>query len=256
MTETAAQAPHAPTVADRLRGARRRGFVGRVAELELFRLALEAPEPPFSVLWICGPGGVGKTTLLSALADTARALERTTAQLDMRAIEPSPPAFAAELARLDSPAERDRPVLLLDTFEAASGLEDWLREEFVPGLPAGALVVVAGRERPAAGWRRDPAWRELLRVVALRNLDPDDARALLRRAGSGTTCTGGCSSSPMGIRSRSRCCSTCSPSAARATRHSSWRRCRTWSGSWSPASSPACRAGGTGSRSSWRRMPA
>ena len=185
MTETAAQAPHAPTVADRLRGARRRGFVGRVAELELFRLALEAPEPPFSVLWICGPGGVGKTTLLSALADTARALERTTAQLDMRAIEPSPPAFAAELARLDSPAERDRPVLLLDTFEAASGLEDWLREEFVPGLPAGALVVVAGRERPAAGWRRDPAWRELLRVVALRNLDPDDARALLRRAGVG-----------------------------------------------------------------------
>src|SRR5215218_3770454 len=183
MTELAAQAPHASTVADRLRGARRRGFVGRVAELELFRFALAAPEPPFSVLWICGPGGIGKTTLLSALADSARELGRDPVQLDLRAIEPSPPAFAAELARVAALDERERPVLLLDTFEAAAGLEDWLREQFVPGLPAGALVVVAGRGRPGPGWRQDPAWRELLRVVSLRNLEPDDARALVRRAG-------------------------------------------------------------------------
>jgi hypothetical protein len=181
MTELATQAPHAPTVADRLRGARRRGFVGRVAELELFRFALEAHEPPFSVLWICGPGGIGKTTLLAALADSARELGRDPVQLDMRAIEPSPPAFAAELGR--ALHEREPSVLLLDTFEAAAGLEDWLREQFVPGLPAGALVVVAGRGRPGAGWREDPAWRELLRVVSLRNLEPDDARALLCRAG-------------------------------------------------------------------------
>jgi hypothetical protein len=185
MTEIAAQdpLPPAPTVADRLRGARRRAFVGRTAELELFRVALEAPEPPFSVLWISGPGGIGKTTLLGALADAARRMGREPARLDLRAIEPSPPSFMAELARAGALDGRDRPVLLLDTFEAAGALEEWLREEFVPALPAGALVVVAGRGRPAAGWRRDPAWRELLRVVSLRNLDPEDARALVRRAG-------------------------------------------------------------------------
>ena len=169
------------TVADRLRGARRRGFVGRAAELELFGAALEAPEPPFSVLWICGPGGVGKTTLLAALAEAARAAGRAPVLFDLRGIEPSPPAFTAELARA-SGLDADRPVLLLDTFETAGALEDWLREELVPGLPAGALVVIAGRARPADAWRRDPGWRELLRVVSLRNLDPARrARAAPRR---------------------------------------------------------------------------
>ena len=179
MTELATQVQLA-TVADRLRGARRRGFVGRAAELELFRTALEAPEPPFSVLWIYGPGGVGKTTLLGALADAARAAGRDPVALDLRGIEPSPPAFTAELAPA---AQSDHPVLLLDTFETAAALEDLLREQFVPGLPAGALVVVASRARPGDAWRADPGWRELLRVVSLRNLDPEDGRALLRGAG-------------------------------------------------------------------------
>ena len=172
--------PAAATVADRLRGARRRGFVGRVAELELFRSALEAAEPPFSVLWICGPGGVGKTTLLGALAGAARAAGREPALVDLRSADPSPPGFAAELGRAARPA---RPVLLLDTFETAGAREDWLREEFLPALPAGALVVVASRARPGDAWRADPGWRALLRVVSLRNLDRRDARALLRVAG-------------------------------------------------------------------------
>ena len=173
------------TVADRLRGARRAGFVGREAELELFRAAIDAPEPPFSVLWVHAPGGVGKTTLLSAFAEAAEDRGRAPVRLDLRAVEPSPPAFLAELDRATGGglADWERPVLLLDTFESASALEGWLRESFVPGLPAGALMVVAGRARPGEEWRRDPGWRELLRVLALRNLTPDEARALLTRAG-------------------------------------------------------------------------
>ena len=99
----------------------------------------------------------------------------------------------AELARaLGLPAEAsprealaggEPAVLLLDTFEAAGGLEDWLREQFVPALPARSLVVVAGRNAPGRAWRRDPGWGDLLRVVSLRNLEPDDARAFLRSAG-------------------------------------------------------------------------
>jgi hypothetical protein len=185
--------PLASTVADRLKSARRRRFVGRAAELELFVAALAAPEPPFSVLWIHGPGGVGKTALLGTLAEAAADAGVGVVSLDLRAIDPSPPAFMAELGRaLGLPPEASLPealagrepvVLLLDTFEAAVGLEDWLREQFVPALPACALVVVAGRSGPGEPWRRDPGWGDLLRVVSLRNLGPDDARAFLRSAG-------------------------------------------------------------------------
>ena len=173
------------TVEDRLRGARRAGFVGREAELELFRSAIDAPEPPFSVIWVHAPGGVGKTSLLSALAEAAEARGRAPVRLDLRTIEPSPPAFLAELERVAGGALEhwERPVLLLDTFEAASALEGWLRESFLPGLPAGALVVIAGRQRPGEDWRRDAGWRDLLRVLALRNLAPDEARELVVQAG-------------------------------------------------------------------------
>ena len=89
----------------------------------------------------------------------------------------------AEASPQEAFGGREPAVLLLDTFEAAAGLEDWLREQFVPALPACALVVVAGRNGPGGPWRRDPGWRDLLRVVSLRNLGPDDARAFLRGAG-------------------------------------------------------------------------
>jgi hypothetical protein len=178
MTELGAETGMAAgTVADRLRGARRRRFVGRTAELELFRTALAAPEPPFSVLWLHGLGGVGKTALLTALADEATAAGRPPVQLDMRAIEPSPSAFRAACGSALGSARR--AVLLVDTFETATALEDWLREELVPQLPARAIVVIAGRSPPSDAWRQDPGWRDLLRVVGLRNLGPDDVRDYL-----------------------------------------------------------------------------
>ena len=58
-------------LANRLSAARRSLFVGRVSEQELFASALSAPELPFFVLYIYGPGGVGKTTLLREFASIA-----------------------------------------------------------------------------------------------------------------------------------------------------------------------------------------
>lgn len=55
-------------LAGRLNTERRRRFVGRAAEQDLFLSALSADELPFNVLYIFGPGGVGKTTLLGEFA--------------------------------------------------------------------------------------------------------------------------------------------------------------------------------------------
>ena len=78
--------------------------------------------------------------------------------------------------RLDG---RSRLVLLVDTFELLQPLEDWVRDELLLSLPDDALVVIAGRYPPGSRWLADPAWRDLLRVVSMRNLTPDDTRAYL-----------------------------------------------------------------------------
>ena len=176
-------------------GCSRPGIVGSWAATgsELFRAALGAPQPPFTVLHVHGPGGVGKTALLRAFADEARTAGAVSVPLDARHFEPSPAGFTAAV-RAATGLEDDedlavglgvrgrRTVVLLDTYETAAPLDDWLREQFLP-KPADSLMVLAGREPPAAAWRSEAAWRELLRAVALRNLGPEESRAYLGAAG-------------------------------------------------------------------------
>jgi hypothetical protein len=165
---------------------RRRCFVGRVAEAELFRAALGAIEPPFAVLHVHGPGGVGKTSLLDLFATLAGEAGARVVRLDGRGLVPSPAAVLAALGASITVPEGDAPmasperlVVLVDSYERLAPLDDWLRTQLLPRLPAGALTVLAGRTPPAAAWRADPAWHDLLRVVTLRNLDPSDSRAYL-----------------------------------------------------------------------------
>jgi hypothetical protein len=194
MSDIRGDADRPATVGHRLQQARNRWFLGRDRELDLFRAALGAPQPPFTVLHVHGPGGVGKTALLRAFADEARTAGAVTVPLDARHFEPSPPGFtaavraAAGLEDDEDPgvalgARGRRTVVLLDTYETAAPLDDWLRERFLPELPADSIMVLAGREPPAPAWRSEAAWRELLRVIALRNLGPDSSRAYLRAAG-------------------------------------------------------------------------
>ena len=61
----------AGTLGDVLMARRRRRFVGRASEIELFRAALDSIEPPFSVLHVHGPPGIGKTRLLDVFAALA-----------------------------------------------------------------------------------------------------------------------------------------------------------------------------------------
>src|SRR5262245_22698064 len=97
-SETAAALPPA-RLADRLAPERRRRFVGRDREIDVFRSALLAGEPPFVALHVNGPGGVGKTTLLDEFARVAREADRGVVRIDGRNIEASPLGFIVALSR-------------------------------------------------------------------------------------------------------------------------------------------------------------
>lgn len=167
-------------LAERLQAARRRCFVGRAAERALFAAAIEGNPHMFVALFLHGPGGVGKSTLLHRLADDAATAGRTVVRVDGRTVEDSVTSFEQAAA----PALGDaNAVLLIDTFERCAELETWLREEFLPKLADGAVVVLAGRHPPSPSWRADPSWSGSLLSRALGDLAPLDADNLLHSRG-------------------------------------------------------------------------
>ncbi len=180
----------ASRIGDRLQVARHDRFVGRDTEKAFFRAAVTAAEPPFFVLYVFGPGGVGKTSLLHEFALLTEAAQAQSIYIDARNVEPSPDSFIAALASalgLTPPANpldtllarSQRTVIMIDTSEALALLEIWLRDTFLPQLPANILIVFAGRNPPAATWRADPGWQSLLQLLPLRNLTPEESRAYL-----------------------------------------------------------------------------
>jgi hypothetical protein len=178
------------SIGDVLHAQRRRRLVGRKAELELFRSTVASGTSDLAVLYLHGPGGIGKTSLLDAFSEIAAARDATVVRLDARELAASPSALLDAMRRVIEVPD-DGPiggavaslVLLVDSYERLTPIDGWVRELLIPRLPVAALTVLAGRMPPGPGWRADPAWRELLRVVSLRNLDPDDSREYLAACG-------------------------------------------------------------------------
>lgn len=175
---------------DRLEAERHRGFVGRLVERDLFWSAISAQELPFNVLYVFGPGGVGKTTLLREFLDTCARAEVPAHQLDARDLEPSPDSFMRALwSAMDLIGHEDpfatlvsgRRVVLVDTYETLVPLDGWMTEEFLPQLPEDLLLVLASRNPPAASWRADSGWRSLVRAVSLHNLSREESEEYLAR---------------------------------------------------------------------------
>jgi hypothetical protein len=158
------------TLADRLAQARRARFVGREAERARFSRMLQ-PGAGQPALLLQGPGGIGKTTLLAEFARMAEEAGRAVVFLDARHVEPLTDGFRRALCQALGSAGRGNDelplpwpeglVLLVDTFEQIAPLEHWLLQEFLPALPADAVLVLAGRtpagaappdDAGSAGW--------------------------------------------------------------------------------------------------------
>ncbi|WP_433291479.1 ATP-binding protein [Actinoplanes sp. CA-030573] len=158
-----------PKVADLLEQARARSFVGRDAELAAFDRVLARG----GVLFLHGPGGIGKSSTLQQFGRRARAAGRTVAVVDGREADAAPDTFRG----------LDAGVLLVDGYERLAALDGWLRREFLPARAGTDVVVLAGREPPGPAWRTDPGWRS---IATFRRLDPlgsAESMALLARAG-------------------------------------------------------------------------
>jgi len=191
LSNAAAAAGQPPRLADRLAAARQRRFVGRQPELELFRTSLLAETPPFAVLHLHGPGGVGKTSLLREYARIAAQAGRTVVSVDGRNVDPSPPGFLSAVRNAIQIDETTAIVdawppdslLFIDTYEALAPLDTWLREVFLPQLPAETLVVVAGRNPPAPAWLTDLDWSDLTHSLPVQNLRPEESQAYLTTRG-------------------------------------------------------------------------
>jgi hypothetical protein len=168
-------------------------FVGREHELAALVGALDSG---VLVVHLHGIGGIGKTTLLAAFAERARARGAAVIRLDCRSIEPTERGFLGELATviggrigtLAQAAERlgalaGRVVLVLDGYESFRLLDAWLRQQFVVELPENVGVVLSGRDRPVTAWLAMPGAVELVRVLGLGPLAESEAVELLERNG-------------------------------------------------------------------------
>jgi len=185
------------TVAARLASVRQSAFVGRHSEQELWRDAVRAHEPPFTLLWLHGPGGIGKTTLLARFAEIAAESGRPVVKINAQDLSPGQSLWsfveerrrawaAARPAGTDVEAALvpdDGTVILLDTAELLGPDERWLRDTFLPSLPESCLVALASRQAPDSEWLADPGWAHLARRMPLRNLSHSDAEALLAARG-------------------------------------------------------------------------
>jgi hypothetical protein len=197
-------------MSSRLSDARRARFVGRELELVTFQKALTQTELPFCVAYVHGPGGVGKSSLLRAWSLAATSIGATLLAIDARNLDGSPASLLAAIRasavaaqpvrwqevvsagdagvesaaalwqQLSAAHQTLRTVVIVDTYELLSAIDDWVRDTLLAEMPDNVLLVLGGRNAPSVAWRGDPAWGTLIRAFNLRNMNLDEAHAYLR----------------------------------------------------------------------------
>ncbi|MCV2489316.1 helix-turn-helix transcriptional regulator [Geodermatophilus sp. YIM 151500] len=181
------------SVSDRLAAAAAGALVGR-AEERARLTALLAPDGPAAV-FVHGPGGIGKTSLVTG---TLASLPLRTTWLDGRRTEPTVPGALAALgaalgvpappsaaAAADRIADARTDVLVVDAFERLNLLDGWIRNELTSALPASVTTLLVGRRGPNVAWRTAPGWRALLAELVVGPMTAEDVDELLAALGVG-----------------------------------------------------------------------
>lgn len=165
-------------LADHLASVDAARFAGRAGALGVVDRLLDG-DGSARVLLVHGPGGIGKSALLREIGRRAGARGRPVWAVDGRGLEPVP----GELEKaLDGAVDQPGTVVLIDSFERIPALDSLLRDRILPGLPADAVAVVAGRQSPSRAWFRD-GWEHLAVEVALGPLPSGEAHDLLANLG-------------------------------------------------------------------------
>ena len=155
-------------------------LLGRKRELEAGAAALE-PDDGLAVLFIHGPGGIGKSSLARALAQRARGAGRAVWEVDARDVPPSPEGLSDALAGV---IDEHRPLIVIDSFELIEPSGAHLRAELIPRLPEGSVVLIASRNPPDRGWL-EGHWSELMEQIRLGPLADAEAAELVASQGVG-----------------------------------------------------------------------
>ncbi|WP_179233026.1 helix-turn-helix transcriptional regulator [Paenibacillus rigui] len=180
-------------------------LVGREKEKAMFERFLNG-EPTSKHIWnLYGTGGVGKSTMLDAFRRQAKKHNAVFLLLDSRECGRTGDELCRELLlqlspgpekgsghnkplnavhhRLNRLVQKQRVIIALDTFEEMTGLEVWLREQFLRDLDPNILVLLAGRHPLKGTWLLSPAWRERVLWLAVHHLTREDVLNYARKCG-------------------------------------------------------------------------
>ena len=151
------------TIGDVLREGRRSALAGRGAELGYLRRM--AMRDGALVAYVHGPAGIGKSTLLAALAagfddDGVRHVRVVAGAVEPRAgaiVMALGRAFgvdASTVAQLAAALDRSREIcaVIVDDVDTWRLAATWLRTELLPALPANLRFILAGVAPPPAAW--------------------------------------------------------------------------------------------------------
>jgi predicted ATPase len=153
-------------------------LVGRDSQLAALE-ELFVEDPRASVVFLHGPGGIGKSTLLREVARRGERRGWRATFVEGRELAPVPDALeqAVRAAR-----GHEQPLLLLDSYERMRAMGGYLRRELLPSLPERTIVVIASRGSPERAWF-EGGWESLMLDVELGPLSGQEARDLLRGRG-------------------------------------------------------------------------
>ncbi|MBM3451179.1 MAG: ATP-binding protein [Armatimonadetes bacterium] len=150
-------------------------------ELDRFAQLLAEPADAPRIVYVHGPPGVGKSSLLGKFARACVEAGIKPVETDLLNAQWQRPSRLR--ATILSAAQRlnatKSQVWILDSCELFGAHFDWFWRYVVPGLSAGILLVVASCRRPADTLAADPGWQGALTILPLGELRSTDAAALL-----------------------------------------------------------------------------